>query len=150
VVAVFTVAGPVVNRVETYPAQMRSIFFGMVAASVLVPLLIARDDLRYRRKQLGIKHLIFFIVASIVSFTVLSLPATLSLEPHWYIIMPAAAIAVSALVLPGLSGSLVLLTVGLYEPTLRAVEALDLGYIAVFCAGLVLGAVVIVQLLKWL
>src|SRR5699024_4771688 len=74
----------------------------------------------------------------------------LSLEPHWYIIMPAAAIAVSALVLPGLSGSLVLLTVGLYEPTLRAVEALDLGYIAVFCAGLVLGAVVIVQLLKWL
>src|SRR5699024_1496455 len=48
------------------------------------------------------------------------------------------------------SGSLVLLTVGLYEPTLRAVEALDLGYIAVFGAGLALGAVVIVQLLKWL
>lgn len=150
VVAVFTVAGPVVNLVETYPAQMRSIFFGMVAASVLVPLLMVRDDVSYRRKQLGIKHLIFFIVAAIVSFIVLSLPATLSLEPHWYIIMPAAAIAVSALVLPGLSGSLVLLTVGLYEPTLRAVEALDLGYIAVFGAGLVLGAVVIVQLLKWL
>ena len=150
VAAVFTVAGPVVTLVETYPAQMRSIFFGMVAASVLVPLLMVRDDVSYRRKQLGIKHLIFFIVAAIVSFTVLSLPATLSLEPHWYIIMPAAAIAVSALVLPGLSGSLVLLTVGLYEPTLRAVEALDLGYIAVFCAGLVLGAVVIVQLLKWL
>ncbi|MGO1960323.1 MAG: DUF368 domain-containing protein, partial [Yaniella sp.] len=142
VVAVFTVAGPVVNLVETYPAQMRSIFFGMVAASVLVPLLMVRDDVSYRRKQLGIKHLIFFIVAAIVSFIVLSLPATLSLEPHWYIIMPAAAIAVSALVLPGLSGSLVLLTVGLYEPTLRAVEALDLGYIAVFGAGLALGAVV--------
>lgn len=150
VVAVFTVAGPVVNLVETYPAQMRSIFFGMVAASVLVPLLMVRDDVSYRRKQLGIKHLIFFIVAAIVSFIVLSLPATLSLEPHWYIIMPAAAIAVSALVLPGLSGSLVLLTVGLYEPTLRAVEALDLGYIAVFGAGLALGAVVIVQLMKWL
>src|SRR5699024_8589808 len=40
VIAVFTVAGPVVNLVETYPAQMRSIFFGMVAASVLVPLLM--------------------------------------------------------------------------------------------------------------
>src|SRR5690625_3886815 len=150
VVAVFTVAGPVVNLVETYPAQMRSIFFGMVAASVLVPLLMVRDDVSYRRKQLGIKHLIFFIVAAIVSFIVLSLPATLSLEPHWYIIMPAAAIAVSALVLPGLSGSLVLLTVGLYEPTLRAVEARDVGYILVFGAGMLLGLIVIVQILKWL
>ncbi|WP_022870270.1 DUF368 domain-containing protein [Yaniella halotolerans] len=150
VAAVFTVAGPVVNLVETYPEQMRSLFFGMVAASVLVPLLMVRDDVSFRRKRLGIKHLIFFMVAAIVTFVVLSLPATLSLEPHWYTIMPAAAIAVSALVLPGLSGSLVLLTVGLYEPTLRAVEALDLGYIAVFGAGLVLGAGVVVQLMKWL
>ncbi len=150
VVAVFTVAGPVLNLVETYPEQMRSIFFGMVTASVLVPLLMVRDDVSYRGKKLGVKHLISFIIAAIVTYSVLSLPATLSLEPHWYTIMPAAAIAVSALVLPGLSGSLVLLTVGLYEPTLRAVEALDLGYIAVFGAGLALGAVVVVQLMKWL
>ena len=45
---------------------------------------------------------------------------------------------------------MILLTVGLYEPTLRAVEALDVGYLAVFVAGLALGAVVIVQLMKWL
>src|SRR5699024_5654065 len=111
---------------------------------------MVRDDVSYRRKQLGIKHLIFFIVAAIVSFIVLSLPATLSLEPHWYIIMPAAAIAVSALVLPGLSGSLVLLTVGLYVPTLRSVEARDLGYLGVFVSGMVSGLIVIVQILIWL
>lgn len=150
VVAVFTVAGPVVDLVETYPEQMRAVFFGMVAASVLVPLLMVRDDVQYRRKRLTFMHLVAFILAGIITFIVLSLPATLALEPHWYIIIPAAAIAVSALVLPGLSGSLVLLTLGLYEPTLRAVEALDLGYIAVFMAGLAIGAVVIVQLMKWL
>src|SRR5699024_11463226 len=97
--AVFTVAGPLVNLVKTYPAQMRSIFFGMVAASVLVPLLMVRDDVSYRRKQLGLKHLIFFIVAAIVSFIVLSLPATLSLEQHWYIIMTVTAIAISSIVI---------------------------------------------------
>lgn len=150
VTAVFTVAGPVVNLVETYPEQMRSLFFGMVAASVLVPLLMVRDDVQYRRQRLGLGHLVMFILAAIATFIVLSLPTTLALEPHWYIIIPAAAIAVSALVLPGLSGSLVLLTLGLYEPTLRAVEALDFGYIAVFMAGLALGAIVIVQLMKWL
>lgn len=149
VAAVFTVVGPVVNLVETYPEQMRSLFFGMVAASVLVPLLMVRDDVQYHRKQLGWRHLGVFVVGAVVTFIVLSLPGTMGLEPHWYTIIPAAAIAVSALVLPGLSGSLVLLTVGLYEPTLRAVEALDFAYIAVFVAGLALGAVVIVQLMKW-
>src|SRR5699024_3784565 len=59
VIAVCTDAGPVVNLVETDPAQMRSIFFGIVAPSVLVPLLRVRDDLSYRRTQLGITHLIF-------------------------------------------------------------------------------------------
>src|SRR5699024_11648514 len=86
----------------------------------------------------------------LVAFGLLSLPATQAREPHWYIVLPAAAVAVSALVLPGLSGSLVLLTFGLYEPTLRAVEARDLGYLAVFLGGMVLGLVVIVQILKWL
>lgn len=150
VAAVFTVAGPVVDLVETYPERMRSLFFGMVAASVLVPLLMVRDDVQYRRKTLGIRHAISFVVGALVAFGLLSLPATQALEPHWYIVLPAAAVAVSALVLPGLSGSLVLLTFGLYEPTLRAVEARDLGYLAVFLGGMVLGLVVIVQILKWL
>lgn len=149
-VAVFTVAGPVVDLFETYPERMRSLFFGMVATSVLVPLLMVRDDVQYGRKQLGWRHLIFFIIGAVVAFLVLSLPATQALEPHWYVILPAAAVAVSALVLPGLSGSLILLTVGLYEPTLRAVEALDFGYLAVFAVGMIVGLVVIVQILKWL
>ncbi|GAA4115120.1 DUF368 domain-containing protein [Enteractinococcus coprophilus] len=150
VAAVFTIAGPVVNLYETYPERMRSLFFGMVAASVMVPLLMVRDDVTYRNKRLGWRHLVMFLAGAVVAFVVLSLPATLALEPHWYIVLPAAAIAVSALVLPGLSGSLVLLTLGLYEPTLRAVETLDLGYLGVFLAGLALGAVVIVQCMKWL
>lgn len=150
VVAIFTVAGPVVDLYETYPERMRSLFFGMVAASVLVPLLMVRDDVAYRRKELTWRHLIMFLAGAVVAFVILSLPATMSLEPHWYVVLPAAAVAVSALVLPGLSGSLVLLTLGLYEPTLRAVEARDLGYISVFVAGLAVGAVFIVQAMKWL
>ena len=150
VLAVFTVAGPIVDLYETYPERMRSVFFGMVAASVLVPLLMVRDDVQYHRKQLGWRHLVMFIAGAVVAFMVLSLPATSALEPHWYVVLPAAAVAVSALVLPGLSGALVLLTVGLYEPTLRAVEAHDLGYLGVFVAGLAIGAVFIVQAMKWL
>lgn len=150
VAAIFTVAGPVVDLVETHPERMRSLFFGMVAASVMVPLLMVRDDVAYRGKRLSWYHLVLFIAGAVATFIVLSLPTTLALEPHWYIVLPAAAIAVSALVLPGLSGSFVLLTLGLYEPTLRAVEALDFGYILVFGSGMLIGLIFIVQVMKWL
>ena len=150
VAAIFTVAGPVVDLVETYPERMRALFFGMVAASVMVPLLMVRDDVAHRGKRLSWYHLLLFLAGAVITCIVLSLPTTLALEPHWYIVLPAAAIAVSALVLPGLSGSLVLLTLGLYEPTLRAVEALDFGYILVFGSGMLIGLIFIVQLMKWL
>ena len=64
--------------------------------------------------------------------------------------MLAAAIAVSALLLPGLSGSFILLTIGLYQPTLQAVDELDLGYLGLFMLGAVLGMAVIVKGLQWL
>ncbi|MCP3429991.1 DUF368 domain-containing protein, partial [Alteromonas sp. LMIT007] len=62
----------------------------------------------------------------------------------------AAAVAVCALVLPGFSGSFLLLVFGLYEPTLRAVRDLDLAYIAVFGLGAVLGLASFVSVLTWL
>src|SRR5690625_5067114 len=68
VVAIFTVAGPVVDLYETYPERMRSLFFGMVAASVMVPLLMVRDDVAYHRKQLGFRHLMLFIAGAVVTF----------------------------------------------------------------------------------
>ncbi|GAA1163131.1 hypothetical protein GCM10009673_18060 [Nesterenkonia sandarakina] len=95
----------------------------MVLASIFVPLQMAWFD---RSGPLKVSHLFAGILAAALTFWLVSLPAT-SMEPTWYVILPAAAIAVSALLLPGLSGSFLLLTFGLYEPTLRAAADLDLG-----------------------
>src|SRR5699024_12685911 len=43
-------------------------------SSVLVPLLMVRDDVRYRGKQLGWRHAAFFVIAAVIAFVVLSLP----------------------------------------------------------------------------
>jgi len=56
-------------------------------------------------------------------------------NPSLWVVAPAAAIAVCALVLPGVSGSFILVTLGLYQPTLQAVNDRDLGYLGVFCRG---------------
>ena len=64
--------------------------------------------------------------------------------------MAAAAFAVCALVLPGISGSFILLTVGLYLPTMEALNNRDLGYIATFALGATIGLSLFVKLLQFL
>lgn len=132
--------------VETYPELTRAAFFGMVVISIAVPFRMA---LHSAGGRLSPRHWLLGSAAVVVTFILVSLPPGL-VEPHWWLVLPAAAVTVTALLLPGLSGSFLLLTFGLYEPTIGAARDLDLGYLAVFFAGAVLGLVSIVKGLKWL
>ncbi|MGO3779106.1 MAG: DUF368 domain-containing protein [Canibacter sp.] len=159
--SVFLIAGPMADLMETYPVQMRGLFFGMVLASTAVPVRMIVHDQRLQRSQLAqlgedtthirlrARHFVFATIAAAATFFVVSLPPT-EVKPTPIVIICAAAIAISALVLPGLSGSFLLLTFGLYEPTLRAVDERDLAYLGIFMLGALIGMVVIVKLLKWL
>ncbi len=140
--AVLTIAGPMAHLVETYPATMRAIFFGLVAGSVLVPMRLSGGA--WRAKELGL-----FALGVLGGLVFTSLPVT-SLDPSPWIIAPAAAIAVCALVLPGISGSFILLSLGLYQPTLQAVDQRDLGYIAWFGLWAVIGLIVIVRAMRYM
>lgn len=140
--AVLTVAGPVSGLVETYPETMRAAFFGMVAGSVLVPVRLSGGAWRG-------PELLRFALGALAGVLFTSLP-TAALEPSPWIIAPAAALAICALVLPGLSGSFILLSLGLYQPTLQAVDERDLGFIAWFGLWACVGLVVIVRLMRHL
>ena len=138
--AVLTVAGPVTGLVEDHPETMRALFLGLVASSVLVPVRLSGGA--WRGAELGL-----FALGAVGGLLLTSLPST-SLEPSPWVVAPAAAIAVCALVLPGVSGSFLLLSVGLYQPTLQAVDQRDLGYIAWFGLWALVGLVVIVKLMR--
>lgn len=138
--AVLTVAGPVTGLVEDHPETMRALFLGLVAGSVLVPVRLSGGA--WRGAELGL-----FALGAVGGLLLTSLPST-SLEPSPWVVAPAAAIAVCALVLPGVSGSFLLLSVGLYQPTLQAVDQRDLGYIAWFGLWALVGLVVIVKLMR--
>ncbi len=138
--AVLTVAGPVTGLVEDHPETMRALFLGLVAGSVLVPVRLSGGA--WRGAELGL-----FALGAVGGLLLTSLPST-SLEPSPWVVAPAAAIAVCALVLPGVSGSFLLLSVGLYQPTLQAVDQRDLGYIAWFGLWALVGLVAIVKLMR--
>src|SRR5699024_3044165 len=73
-----------------------------------------------------------------------------ALAMHPMVFFFAGALAISALLLPGISGSFILLLLGMYEPVLTAVSELQASNLVAFVLGCAAGALAFVQLLKWL
>jgi len=148
--AVVTMAGVMESFVSGRPEMSRGLFMGMVAASITVPLLLVdRDDVRNNTARVRVA--VVFILAALSAFILTSQGGGVTIDnPSRVLVFAAAAVAICALVLPGISGSFLLLVLGLYSPTLRAVADLDLGYIAVFAAGAILGLAFFVKGLHWL
>jgi putative membrane protein len=142
VVAVLTAARILAPWVEENPQQAFAVFFGLVLASLWVPYSLSGGNWRP-------VHYLLAGGAAVLAFVLTGLPPA-EVEPTAPIVMGAGAIAICALVLPGMSGSFILLTFGLYTATMNALNERDLGYIATFGAGAVIGLVFFVKLLQWL
>ena len=141
-VAVVLVARQMEGFVHDHPELARGLFLGLVGAAVIVPVSMVGREWRPA-------YVAAALVAAVAAFIITGVPPT-EVAPSRPIILIAGAVAVCALVLPGLSGSFMLLTFGLYEPTLAALNDRDLGYLTWFIAGLVIGLALFVRLLQWL
>jgi len=128
---------------EDYPVLTRAVFAGLILASLWVPL-----------QMVGSRWTPALALAALASasavFFALGLPGGGLPSDSLLWVAPAAALAVCALVLPGVSGSYLLLTLGMYEPTLSAVNDRDVAYLVVFVLGALLGLGVFVRGLQWL
>ncbi|MEW2062844.1 DUF368 domain-containing protein [Streptomyces sp. NPDC007002] len=128
--------------VEEHPQSAYALFSGLVLASLWVPYSGSG-----RRWSVG--NYVLCAVVAAGAFTLTGLPPG-EMPTHPVIVALSGSIAICALVLPGISGSFLLLTMGLYEPTIDAVNERDLGYLAAFALGCVVGLALFVKLLKWL
>ncbi|ASU84983.1 DUF368 domain-containing protein [Nocardiopsis gilva YIM 90087] len=130
---------PLVEHEQQYAY---AVFFGLILASLWVP--YSGSGRTWRPGD----YLVALAVAA-VTFLLTGLPPA-HVEPNFFIVVGAAAIAVCALVLPGVSGSFILLTFGLYTATMDALNARDFGYIGTFALGAIIGLAFFVKLLQWL
>lgn len=140
---VFTMAGVLGDFVENQPELSSGLFLGMVAASIAVPLGMARETRGGRPWVLGL----FLLVSAALAFTLTSLPRGEVSDPSYLLVFVAASVVICALVLPGMSGSFLLMAMGLYVPTMNAVSDRNLVYIAVFAAGALVGIALFVKVL---
>lgn len=145
-----TVAGVMESFVTNQPHASRGLFLGMVAASIAVPiLLIDRADLASGAQKLKAAALVVGVGA--IAFSLLGFGgAATNPDPSLLLVFFAAAIAICALVLPGVSGSFFLLTIGIYAATTGAISDFNIPYILTFAAGATLGLALFVKGLHWL
>jgi putative membrane protein len=142
----FVVGASVIEPLlEEHPVQMLALFFGLVLAGIWVP-----ANMVHRLSGWKPGYIVAAAVAALALFFLTGLPPAVIDNPNPIVVMLAAAVAICALVLPGVSGSFLLLSIGLYEPTLQAVNDRDLLYIAAFGLGAIIGLGAFVTLLKWL
>jgi putative membrane protein len=145
-VAMVVIGAAVVEPLlEEYPVQMLALFFGLVLAGIWVPAHMVHRGAGWRPSYVAAA-----LVAAVVLFFVTGLPPATIENPNPIIVMVAAAVAICALVLPGVSGSFLLLSIGLYEPTIQAVNDRNLLYLGAFAIGAIIGLGAFVTLLKWL
>lgn len=123
------------------PEAMAGLFFGLVVASILVAwkLLDRRDPMR-----MGI-----LAGVAIVAFFVLGLQSGMASSPPLPYYFFSGAIAICAMILPGVSGSFLLLMMGMYGPFVGAIHDRLLPEIAVFGLGAITGLALFSTLLSW-
>lgn len=140
-VAVVGLASIIEHLLDTQPVRMAGLFFGLVIGSVVVASRLVQG---WDTTRLAICAL-----TAVVTFFVLGLQSGPVDNPSLVIYFVAGAIAICAMILPGISGSFLLLMLGMYDNVLGALTDRNLMVLVVFIAGCVIGLAAFSQLLHW-
>ncbi|MDG2271096.1 MAG: DUF368 domain-containing protein [Halioglobus sp.] len=141
VTSIFSLAQLVSWALEHHPVPLWAFFFGLIFASALM--LLREID------TWSISKALCLLSGSIVAL-VIALSPVMSLEMGIAGVFFAGFLAVCAMILPGISGSFILVLLGMYTSALAAIKSLDLVFILVFVVGAGCGLLCFSRLLHWL
>lgn len=139
--SILTMARLVSALLHDFPILIGAFFIGLILASSLY---VARQISGWTAWRVGL----MFGGMGLALFIGALQPTHISLDWPW--VFGAGALAICAMILPGISGSFILLLLGMYTPVLTAIKELDLAFIAVFGTGCVCGLMAFVRLLSYL
>ena len=146
-IALITTASFMEGLLESNPIELRAVFAGLVAAGIYIPY---KMSVKVNGENWGLRDYLLALIAALAAFFLTGLPQGEVSNPGPILIFFSAAIAICALVLPGISGSFLLLTIGMYSATIGALNDRDLQYLLIFALGASLGLASFVSLLKYL
>lgn len=140
-ISIFTLSKVVIHLLEQHPVLLWSFFFGLIVASVW---LVGKSV-----KNWNIGTILSLIVGIGIAFWIASIQTTASMEAKWYIVL-SGALAICAMILPGISGAFILVLMGSYHIVYGAIKDKDFMIIGLFALGCVIGLLSFARLFKFL
>ncbi|WP_099293960.1 DUF368 domain-containing protein [Butyricimonas sp. Marseille-P3923] len=140
-ISIFSLAKLMKYLLEFHPLYIWSFFFGLIIASAL---LVSKEV-----KKWDLFTITSLVVGAVVGYTITVLTPTSTPETWWFVLL-SGAIAICAMILPGISGAFILLLLGKYEYIITAVSDFNIGILLVFLVGAVAGIISFSHLLSWL
>jgi putative membrane protein len=139
--SVFSLARLITWLLITYPMLVWAFFFGLIIASAL--------HIGKKITSWNITAIISLLAGiAIAAYITIASPA--ATPEAWWFIFLSGAIAITAMILPGISGSFILLLLGKYEFILNAVKDIKVAIILIFAAGCVVGIISFSNVISWL
>ncbi len=139
--SIVTLAKLIRHLLENQPILIWSFFFGLVLASIIY---VAKQITRW---NLG--TIILLLIGTFGAYFITTLSPQTTNASYPYVFM-SGALAICAMILPGISGSFILLLLGMYKPVLDAIHFRDFGLLATLMLGAIVGLLSFSRLLKWL
>ena len=140
-ISIITLAKVIRHLLETQPILIWSFFFGLVLASIFY---VGKQIHKWR-----LMTVILLVAGALIAYYITTLsPQTAQVS--WPYVFFSGALAICAMILPGISGSFILLLLGMYKPVLDAIHDRNLALLVVLAAGAVTGLLSFSRLLKWL
>lgn len=136
--SVASLASLITWLLDQHPILIWSFFFGLIVASVW--------HVGQQVKHYSSVLLLPLIAGVVFAWWVTTLPAN-EVDPSALAFLGAGALAICAMILPGISGSFLLLIIGMYAPVLSAIKSAALGDLGMFMAGCVIGLLSVARLI---
>ncbi len=129
-ISVFSLAKIVTHLLAEYPIFIWAFFFGLVLASTWI---IVQDV-----RHWDWKAIFSFITGAIIAFYITMATPAKTPDEYWFIFI-CGAIAICAMILPGISGSFILILLGKYEFIMDAVKSFNMPVLLTFICGVIIG-----------
>jgi putative membrane protein len=141
ITAILSLSRPLAALFESHPVELWTSFFGLVLGSIL---LLAKETWRWRPLDA-----FAFVAAAVATYWLVGLDA-IQTPPTIPYLFASGAIAICAMILPGISGSYLLVIMGKYHQVLEALNQRDIVSLAAFISGIVVGILSFVRVVSWL
>lgn len=139
--SVFTLANVLNKLLTEQPILIWSFFFGLIVASAIF---VAK-----KIKKWNIAIIIGLVAGTIIAYFITVISPAETPEAMWFVFI-SGAIAICAMILPGISGSFILLLLGKLQFMYKAISELDILSLVVFASGAGIGLLSFSNLLSWL